>query len=132
MKKLLLCCVIIMCMILCACQKSPSAEDVVSALQRQNIYASFDSNLTLAWDLLRKQCLQTALLSIGLLACAVALIREKRSVEIDNNQSETAMLLLSGMTVDAVGSMFPLRIALTGLTCTLIAALVNLLLGYSR
>ena len=57
------------------------AEDVVSALQRQNIYASFDPNLTLAWELLQKQCWQAVLLSVGLLACAAVLIREKRIIE---------------------------------------------------
>ena len=106
-----------------------SAEDVVSALQRQNIYASFDPNLTLAWELLQKQCLKTALLSVGLLACAVALIREKRSAEIAKSQSETAMLLLSGMTTDAVVSIYPLRIVMTGLVCTLTATLIALLVG---
>ena len=106
-----------------------SAEDVVSALQRQNIYASFDSNLTLAWELLQKQCWQTTLLSIGLLACATALIREKRSAEIAKTRSEITMLLLSGMTADAVGSIYPLRIILTGLTCTLAATLMALIMG---
>ena len=99
------------------------AENVAAVLQRQNIYASFDSNLTLAWELLQTQCWQTALLSIGLLACAAALIREKRLAEISNSQSETAMLLLSGMTADSVGSIYPLRIALTEVVCFLIAIL---------
>ena len=106
-----------------------SAEDVVSALQRKNIYARFDSNLTLAWELLQTQCWQTALLSIGLLACAAALIREKRIIEQTKAQSEIAMLLLCGMTADAVGSIFPLRIALTGLACTLAAMLISLIMG---
>ena len=105
------------------------AEDVVFALQRQNIYASFNPNLTLAWELLQTQCWQTALLSIGLLACAVALIREKRSTEIGNARSETAMLLLSGMTADAVGNIYPLRIGLTGMSSTLAATLIALIMG---
>ena len=106
-----------------------SAEDAVTALQRKNIYASFDPNLTLAWELLQKQCWQTALLSVGLLACATALIREKRIIERTKAQSEIAMLLLSGMTADAVGSIYPLRIALTGLACTLAAMLIALIMG---
>lgn len=106
-----------------------SAENVVSALQRQNIYASFDSNLTLAWELLQKQCRQTAFLSIALLTCAVTLIREKRSAEITNSQSETVMLLLSGMTADAVRSIYPIRIVLTGTFCTLAAVLIVLVTG---
>ena len=106
-----------------------NAEDVVTALQRKNIYASFDSNLTLAWELLQKQCWQTALLSFGLLACAAVLIREKRSAEIRNAQSETAMLFLSGMTADAVGSIYLLRIVLTGTASTLAAALIALITG---
>ena len=105
------------------------AEDVVSALQRKNIYANFDPNLTLAWELLQKQCWQTALLSVGLLACAAALIREKRIIEQTKAQSEIAMLLLCGMTADAVGSIFPLRIALTGLACTFTAMLIALIMG---
>lgn len=106
-----------------------SAEDVVSALQRQNIYASFDPNLTLAWELLQKQCWQTVLLSVGLLACAAALIREKRIIERSKAQSEIAMLLLCGMIVDAVGRIYPLRIILTGLACTLAAMLIALIMG---
>lgn len=106
-----------------------SAEDVVSTLQRQNIYASFDPNLTLAWELLQKQCWQTALLSVGLLACAVALIREKRLTEITKTQSEIAMLLLSSMTAGAVGSIYPLRIGMAGLASTLAAALMALIMG---
>lgn len=106
-----------------------SAEDVVSALQRKNIYANFDPNLTLAWELLQKQCWQTVMLSLSLLACAVALIREKRSAEIAKSQSETAMLLLCGMTADAVRSIYPIRIVLTGLTCSLTAALIALIVG---
>ena len=106
-----------------------SAEDVVTALQRQNIYASFDPNLTLAWELLQKQGWQTALLSIGLLACAAALIREKRSVEITKARSETTMLLLSGMTADTVGQIYPLRIVLTGAACVLTAALISVIMG---
>ena len=106
-----------------------SAEDVVSALQRKNIYASFDPNLTLAWELLQKQCWQTALLSVCLLSCAVALIREKRIIERTKTQSEIAMLLLCGMTAEAVGSIYPLRIALTGVACTLTALLIALIMG---
>lgn len=105
------------------------AENVVTALQRQNIYASFDPNLTLAWELLQKQYWQTALLSIGLLACAVALIREKRIIERIKAQSEIAILLLCGMTADAVRSIYPLRIALTGVACTLTASLIALIIG---
>lgn len=105
------------------------AEDVVSALQRKNIYANFDPNLTLAWELLQKQCWQTALLSVGLLACATALIREKRIIEQTKAQSEIAMLLLCGMTADAVGRIYPLRIILTGLACTLAAMLIALIMG---
>ena len=106
-----------------------SAEDVVTALQRQNIYASFDPNLTLAWELLQTQCWQTALLSVGLLTCAATLIQEKRIIERTQAQSERAMLLLCGMTADAVGSIYPLRIALTGLACTLAAMLIALIMG---
>ena len=106
-----------------------SAEDVVSALQRKNIYASFDPNLTLAWELLQKQGWQTILLSIGLLTCAVALIREKRSVEITKARSETTMLLLSGMTADTVDQIYPLRIVLTGAACVLTAALISVIMG---
>ncbi len=106
-----------------------SAEDVVTALQRQNIYASFDSNLTLAWELLQTQCWQTALLSVCLLACAVALMWEKRLTEIAKTRSEMTMLLLSGMTADAIGSIYPLRIALTGMFSTLAAIFLALIMG---
>lgn len=98
-----------------------SAENAVSALQQQNIDASFDSNLTLAWELLQKQCFQTALLSIGLLACAVALIREKRSVERIKAHSETTMLLVCGMTANEISGIFALRIVFANLVCMLTA-----------
>ena len=106
-----------------------SAENVAAVLQRQNIYASFDSNLTLAWELLQTQCWQTSLLSIGLLACAAALIREKRLAEISNSQSETAMLLLSGMTANAVGNIYVLRILLAEMASILTATLLSLIMG---
>ena len=106
-----------------------SMEDVVAVLQRQNIYASFDPNLTLTWELLQKQGWQTILLSIGLLACAAALIREKRSAGIAKAHTETAMLLLSGMTADAVGSIYPLRVVLTETACTLASVLISLIMG---
>ena len=106
-----------------------SAEDVVSALQRKNIYARFDSNLTLAWELLQTQCWQTAMLSIGLLACATALIREKRSAEIVKTRSETEMLLLAGMTADAVDHIFPLRITFTCTACVLADAIISAIMG---
>lgn len=106
-----------------------SAADVVTVLQRQHIYANFDSGITLAWELLQKQCWQTALLSIGLLACAAVLIREKRKIEIARYRSETAMLLLSGMTTDAVESIYPLRIVIAESLAMIIATLGALLLG---
>ena len=106
-----------------------SAEDVVSALQRKNIYARFDSNLTLAWELLQTQCWQTAMLSIGLLACATALIREKRSAEIVKTRSEMEILLLAGMTADAVDHIFPLRITFTCTACVLAAAIISAIMG---
>ena len=106
-----------------------SAEDVVTALQRQNIYANFDLNLTLAWELLQKQCWQTILLSIGLLTCAAVLIREKWIAETAKTRSEMEMLLLAGMTTDAVGRVYPLRIVLTGMSTTLVAAIIALIMG---
>ena len=106
-----------------------SAEDVVSALQRKNIYARFDSNLTLAWELLQTQCWQTALLSIGLLACTAALIREKRIAEIAKTRSEMEMLLIAGMTADAVDHIFPLRITFTCTACVLAAAIISAIMG---
>lgn len=106
-----------------------AAENAVSALQRRNIHASFDPNLTLAWDLLQEQCIQTILLSIGLLACATALIREKRSAEITKYRSEIAMLLLSGITAATAGDIYPLRIVLTGASCILASTLVSILMG---
>ena len=106
-----------------------SAEDVVSALQRQNIYASFDSNLTLAWELLQKQCWQAVLLSVGLLACAAVLIREKRIIERTKTKSEISMLLLTGMTADAARKIYPLRIVMALLLCTFAATLIALLVG---
>ena len=105
------------------------AENVVSALQRKNIYASFDPNLTLAWELLQKQCWQTVMLSIGLLACTAALIREKRIAEIAKTRSETEMLLLAGMTADAVYHIFPLRITFTCTACVLAAAIISAIIG---
>ena len=106
-----------------------SAENVVSALQRKNIYARFDSNLALAWKLLQTQCWQTVMLSIGLLACAAALIREKRIAEIAKTRSEMEMLLLAGMTADAVDRIFPLRITCTCTACALVATCISAIMG---
>lgn len=105
------------------------AEDVLSTLLWQNIYASFDPNLTLAWELLQKQCWQAALLSIALLACSAVLIREKRSLELVEVRSEAAVLLFSGMTADAVESIFPLRIVITESLAMIISTLGAVLFG---
>lgn len=106
-----------------------AAENVVSALQRHNIYGNFDPSITLAWELLQEQCIQTILLSIGLLACATALIREKRSAEITKCRPEMTMLLLSGITAATAGDIYPLRIVLTGASCILASTLVSILMG---
>lgn len=106
-----------------------STENVVSALQRQSIYASFDSNLTLAWELLQKHCWQTALLGIALLTCAAALIREKRSAEITKARPETEMLLLVGMNTDTADHVFPLRITFTCTVCTFVATIISVIMG---
>lgn len=106
-----------------------AAEDAVSALRRHNIQASFDPNLTWAWDLLQAQFWQTAMLSIGLLVCAASRICEKRAAETVKARSERAMLLLSGMTADAVERVFPLRMTGTCTACVLAAALISAIMG---
>lgn len=72
---------------------------------------------------------ETVMLSIGLLACAVSLIREKRAAETAKTRSEMAMLLLAGMTADAVDHVFPLRITWTCTACVLAAALISVIMG---
>lgn len=106
-----------------------SAEDVVTALQRQNIYANFDPGITLAWELLQKQCWQTALLSIGLLACAAVLFRERRSAETYTRHSEIAMLNLTGMTADSVSMIYPIRIVLSVLLALILALMAAAIWG---
>lgn len=101
---------------------SGSAENVVSALQRQNIAASFNPNLTYAWELLQKQCWQTGLLSIALLVCAGVLILDKRSAELVRCRSERAMLLLSGITASQESMIYPIRMLLAQLCCLSLAA----------
>ena len=105
-----------------------SAEDVVSTLQRKNIYARFDPSLTLAWELLRKQCWQTFILSMGLLACAIALIQEKRNTETVMYHSEIAMLFLCGMMQNEISRIFPFRMLLAEVVCILVALCASALL----
>lgn len=104
-----------------------AAEDVVSALQRQNIYASFDPSIKLAWELLQKQCWQMIMLSIGLLTCSAVLICKKRSTEMDTR--ETVLLYLSGLTTKSVKMIYPLRITLSVFFAFLLALLPASLLG---
>ena len=106
-----------------------SAENVVSALQRQNIYSSFNPNLTLAWELLQKQCWQITLLSVGLLTCSLVLIREKWTAQNDEQWSEISMLLISGMTITSVERIYPVRILLTELLCLCTATFVSVAVG---
>lgn len=106
-----------------------AAEEVVSTLQRQNIYASLDSGITLAWELLQKQCWQTALLSIGLLACAAVLFRERRTAETHTRHSEIAMLYLTGMTADSVSMIYPIRIVLSVLLALILVLMAAAILG---
>lgn len=100
-----------------------SAKDVVTVLQRQGIYAGFDSNLTLAWELLQKQYSQTGILSFILLICAIILIREKRTGELVKCRFENLMLLLTGMTASYVEVIYAIRIFLAAFTCFIIATL---------
>lgn len=106
-----------------------SVENVVSALHQQEIHAHFDPNLTLAWNLLQTQCWQTTLLSIGLLACYIVLIREKQAIDIATNHSEITMLLISGMTANSIAEVYPLRLILSEVICALIALFMSLFTG---
>lgn len=99
-----------------------SAESVISSLQKKGVYATFDSNITLAWNLRLQQCGQTLLLSVVLLVCAALLIRWKRKEEIVICRPERAMLLLSGMTVSDLRRVFSARLGMAQLICLLTAS----------
>lgn len=106
-----------------------SAESVISSLHKKGIYANFDSNITLAWDLRLKQCWQTVLLSIVLLVCAALLIRWKRKEESVKCRSEGYMLLLSGMTASTLRRLYPVRLGMAQLVCMLAASTVAVIMG---
>lgn len=106
-----------------------SAESVISSLQKKGIYANFDSNITLAWNLRSKQCWQTVLLSVVLLACAGMLIRWKRKEEIVVCRSESSMLLISGMTASVLRKLYPVRLGMAQLVCMLAASTVAVIMG---
>ena len=106
-----------------------AAENVVSSLQRHHIHADFDSSITLAWELLQKQGWQTFFLSISLLTCATVLIRKNRASEIAQYRPEMAMLLLSGITSNTVGIIYPLRIILTETPCMIAASVISTFTG---
>ena len=106
-----------------------SAESVISSLHKKGIYANFDSNITLAWDLRLKQCWQTVLLSIVLLVCAALLIRWKRKEESVKCRSEGYMLLLSGMTASTLRVLYHMRLAIGQIACLLIASAVAAIMG---
>ena len=86
-----------------------SAEEVVSTLHRQNIYASIDPNLTLALKLLQAQCFQTAILGIGLLSSAIAVIRERHAVELLVKKSEYIMFCMAGIIPERVNKIYNIR-----------------------
>ncbi len=106
-----------------------SANSVISSLQKKGIYANFDSNIALAWDLRLKQCWQTVLLSIVLLACAALLIQWKRKEEIVVCRSESSMLLISGMTASTLRMLYPVRLAMVQIECLLTASAVAAIMG---
>ena len=106
-----------------------NAESVVSSLQKKGIYANFDSNIALAWDLRLKQCWQTVLLSIVLLSCAALLIQWKWKEERVKCRTEGYMLLLSGMTASTLRMLYHIRLAMAQIMCLLTASTVAAVMG---
>lgn len=106
-----------------------AAQDVVSDLQKRGFSASFDANVSLAWNLMGQQALQSGLTSAGFLLAAAILMREKRSGERRTRKGEPAMLLLSGLTGSEVRAVFPLRLALTEGACLSAAAILSATAG---
>ena len=101
-----------------------NAEKVVSSLEKQSIYANFDPNITLSWELLQKQCYQTTLLSMVLLVCAPVLIRQTRRIELKASSAEINALLLSGLISNEVKTIYPFRLAMAELYCFLGATML--------
>lgn len=112
-----------------ALEDKSAVESVAAELRSQSLNVDFDSNVSLAWELMQRQCWQTIFLSIGLLSSAVFLIREKRRTEIHEHQSETVMLLLSGITVKIVSVIYTLRIVLTVVCCMVAASIAAIIAG---
>lgn len=105
------------------------AENVISTLYKHDIHADFDSNITLAWDLMQKQSWYTLLVSFTLICCAVVLIRKEHQTEIKVHKSESAMLLSLGMTANAVQCIYPVRIIFTEIICMVIATMGSVIMG---
>lgn len=106
-----------------------SAERVISNLQKHGLYATADANTNLAWELMVQQVWQSAIMSIGLLAGSVALVREKRNTERKERKGEKESLLLSGMTAAEVKEIFSLRFLLMDLFCMLMAVTAAIITG---
>lgn len=106
-----------------------SAERVISNLQKYGLYADADTNTSLAWELLVQQVWQSAIVSIGLLASSIVLMREKRKTERKERKGEQASLLLSGMTATEVREIYPLRFLLTDLFCMVMVIAAAVITG---
>lgn len=104
-------------------------EDVVSALQRQNIHTVLDPNITLAWDLLQQQCWQSLILCIGLMSSSLVVLREKRIAELVKSSSEMNMLHLSGMTHQNLKMVYPIRILMMAMLCLFLALAISCFSG---
>lgn len=104
-------------------------EEVVKAIRRLGINASFDENQSLRWKLMKQQLWESVISSIGFLICGAYIIKERRFRELEERSGEILTLLCSGLNRSESTALFSLRILVTEILSILLAAFAAWIIG---
>lgn len=100
------------------------ANDVTSALRRQNLYTNFDPSILQELEVLNTQCGYAAISSICFLFIGSYLVTVKRRDERKRSVGELHGMLISGLTTYDVHNMLVIRLTFTYIICLTLASLV--------
>lgn len=101
------------------------ANDMTSALRRQNMYTNFDPSFLQELEVLNTQCRYAAISSICFLLIGSYLVTEKRRDERKWSVGELHGMLISGLTVWDIQNMFVIRLIFTYLSGLVLASAMS-------
>ena len=101
------------------------ANDVTSALRRQNLYTNFDPSILQELEVLNTQCGYAAISCSCFLFIGSYLVTEKRREERKWSVGELHGMLISGLTVWDIQNMFVIRLIFTYLSSLVLASAMS-------